>query len=150
MTNKRPEPVDLSQFEGMTPGPWESYESAICMPSEGHPEHGIMDTFIMARDECREVVDIKRIYNGDRDLDMEHANARAVLAVPSMIADLKATRAERDNKHKHIRAEVVKWRDEATHKSVAAHVENPNGTVEGLYAARSIAYDRVLYLLDGE
>lgn len=121
--------IDLTQFEGLTPGPWETDETDVIMPAIGDPEHGIMDTTIMSGSpDFRKIAWVERIYNGARDLEMEHANARAIAAVPDLIAEITRLAT--------LRAQVEKWRDWCRDKD-----DDPYGAE---------CYNRVLALIDGE
>lgn len=49
-----------------------------------------------------------------------------------------------------IRVQIMKWKEEAERDSTVAHVENPNGIAEGIYATRAKTCEHVLDLIDGK
>lgn len=72
MNNER---IDLTQFEGATEGPWETIEPE-------HPHYGVIRI-----KPCSATV---RRYQSDfRSEETWHANAKAIAAVPELIAELK-------------------------------------------------------------
>ena len=72
MGNER---IDLTQFEGATEGPWETIEPE-------HPHYGVIRI-----KPCSATV---RRYQSDfRSEETWHANAKAIAAVPELIAELK-------------------------------------------------------------
>lgn len=75
----RPKPVDLTLFEGMTQGEWH-YSDVMCIPA------------VLADGGHKRVADSKGC-----NCRLETAsNFKAIAALPNLIADLKATREERD------------------------------------------------------
>lgn len=69
-----------------TSGPWEVTEHDCHAQSEGHPEHGMMDSLVCTgAPNFREIADVRRIYNGNRDIEMERANARLIAAAPELL-----------------------------------------------------------------
>jgi len=124
--NKRPDPVDLSQFEGMTPGPWGSV-------------HNVSNKYTIWAGPKAEYIGVM---NKRRD-------ARAVESIPDLIADLEATRAERDKAVdilNRIRAEVQKLRDEAQKKTNDAD----NDVDESYWVGVRNGCADILDLLDGK
>ena len=86
---ERPEPVDLDQFEGMTPGPWIIKHGNIgpVITAEQVDDDGeLMQT-------PHFMVDVWQTEKAVRHTDVD---AHAIAAVPALIADLEATRRERD------------------------------------------------------
>ena len=79
MSNER---IDLTQFEGATEGPWETIEPE-------HPHYGVIRI-----KPCSATV---RRYQSDfRSEETWHANAKAIAAVPELIAELKRCYEELD------------------------------------------------------
>ena len=79
MSNER---IDLTQFEGATEGPWETIEPE-------HPHYGVIRI-----KPCSATV---RRYQSDfRSEETWHANAKAIAAVPELIAELKKCYEEID------------------------------------------------------
>lgn len=69
-------PVDLEQFKGMTPGPWDLHgptpDCAFIRTAMGEP-----------------VADLRKWHDCDAEFA---ANARAIAAVPGMVAEIEALR----------------------------------------------------------
>ena len=71
--NKRPEPVDLSAFDGMTPGEWGSV-------------YNVSNKFTIWAGPKAEYIGVM----------YKRKDAESVAAIPPLVADLKATRTERN------------------------------------------------------
>jgi hypothetical protein len=85
-------PVDLSKFEGMTPGPWELTTWAnVGEDYDGKPArvYGWYDGQPDDEPECC----VCSINIDDPDLHAAHANAAAIAAVPDLIAEVRELRA---------------------------------------------------------
>ena len=140
----RPQPVDLTQFEGMTPGPW----SIQFLPADNWKIRADINTANFPATLPIEIAHVGRL----------EVNARAIAALPALIADLRATREERDRaqaERARIRERVQAWRDEAYEKAEELSkgtepLSNPVLIVLSDRRAEQNILDRVLALLDGE
>lgn len=91
MTN-RPEKVDLTQFEGMTPGPWKfDGNTDVWRFGDGYQgQPHVIDPHVY-------LFSIRWPHDHDvNPCDSCKAHRAAIASLPSLIADLRATREERD------------------------------------------------------
>lgn len=83
--------LDLSQFEGHTPGPWgveEDDSFADCEFIPVHAPYGNGTTPIAEVQPC-----LNEDYDGFAFTDAERANARLIAAAPDLLAEVKRLRA---------------------------------------------------------
>ncbi len=90
----RPKPVDLTQFEGMTRGNWKWHKP--------HDRNCTMD--ITSELDDGNIVAIGTIYSILGKYGKSESNTVAIASVPDLIADLQATRDERDKLSEFVEA----------------------------------------------
>ena len=131
--------IDLEQFDGITPGDWRYTDGGIIDNGPGAPPS-----------EYREIADV---YGADEydnrpiapDLDVAIANAKAIAAIPALIAELREMRV----REVALLTTIERWRDEAERMSngkIGRDVCDFNAQVQ--WADKMRAYQRVLDLLN--